>query len=102
MLVVSIKQFIKPTFSKIITMIILIIFFILSRSLVMRSSNPVDNLFFKIDLIIFKPAEYIANIFSNYNFYYLGNIVYFIVDLSEYYLMACILIFVFKKIKFKK
>jgi len=98
----DIKKFIKLDFSKIITAIILIALFILGRRLIMQSAFPAENIFLKIDIIIFKPAEYIASLFNNSIFYYLGGIIYFIIDLAEYYLMACVLVFVFKKLKFKK
>jgi len=93
------KQFFKLTFPKVVATIILIIFFILSRRIAVQSNIPVENIFFKLDLVIFKPAEYIANIFSNANFYYLRDIVYFVFNLVEYYLIASLLIFIFTKLR---
>jgi hypothetical protein len=93
------KKFIKPTFLKIIITFILIIIFIFSRRIVMQLESPAENIFFKIDLIIFKPAEYIINIFNSFNLTYLGNIFYFLINIIEYYLMASILVLIFNKIK---
>lgn len=95
------KEIFRPTFTKIIITIILIIIFILGRRIAAQSIFPTENILFKIDVFIFKPADYIAKLFNYLNLTYLGNIAYFVVNLAEYYLMACLITLGFKKIENK-
>lgn len=99
MFISTLKQFIRPTLPKISLTIALIVLFILGRRMVFKLESPTEHIFFKMDRVIFMPGEFVANIFSNH-YSYIGNTIYFIVDLAEYYLLACLLIFLFHKIRF--
>ena len=59
------KKFLKFTFFKLITTIILIVMFVLGRRLIALAEYPNQTIFFKFDGIIFKPVYFISNILKD-------------------------------------
>lgn len=87
------KNFFKFTIFKLITSIIVIALFITGRRLSALSDFPRETLFSKFDYIVFKPVYFLADLTGS-----LAGIVYFILDLCMYYFLACLLVFIIKKI----
>lgn len=120
------KEFLRPTKIKIITTILLMFAFIIGERMIYSSSefsletfDPTENLFFKFKGILFMPVYIITYLIKTIclfltpesfeNYFCLGMnslpmISHFIFNILQYYLLACFLIYIFKKISgvFKK
>lgn len=109
------KKFLKFTFSKLITTIILIVVFVLGRRLTALAEYPNETIFFKFDDIIFKPVYFISSILKDVcqivipgglqnslcdspNIYSVYGFSFFVFDILEYYILACLFIYISNKI----
>jgi|GEM_PF-4889725 len=110
------KEFIKFTFSKLILTISLIISSIVGMRIIVALSTPTENfesitetLFFRLRHILDIPAAIISRVFgdlcsfigagSNSICFNIGGFSYFILNIFTFYLLACLIIFIFRKIK---
>jgi len=109
------SKFLKFTFSKLITTIILIVIFVLGRRLTALTEYPNKTIFFKFDNIVFKPVYFISDILRDMcqiispeglqeslcngsNIYSVYGFSFFLFNILEYYILACLFVYIFKKI----
>lgn len=94
-----IKEFLKPTKSKIIATILIIIFLIINQSLAVQSW-PKETLSWKIQVIVFTPAGLIKKailsiLSADLRPSFIGPIV-FILNIITYYLLGCSAVYMMK------
>ena len=99
------RNFLRLTFSKFIAFAFLIAVFILGRRMAVVSEFPAETIFFKLDAILFSPVVIISDLIRSAcpviipESICIGpvyGISYFALDLLEYYLIVCLLVYIFQ------
>jgi len=99
------RNFLKLTFFKFTAFAVLIVVFILGRRMAVVSEFPAETIFFKLDAILFSPVVIISDLIKSACSVIIPEsicagsvygISYFALNLLEYYLIACLLVYIFQ------